>query len=175
MTRKHISPRERFEVLRRDGFACVYCGATSDQAQLVIDHIEPVSRGGACNTGNYATACQPCNAGKAARPVLPDGDGMDGWPQDLKDIAEQVITLMPRDETEGTVMIALMLVTFSDEGITQGLSPAEIVDVAVGARRASTRQFDADQRSWEHPLFRVAVWLECATWRQEHGIPWERT
>jgi hypothetical protein len=67
--RKSISKRVRFSVFSRDGFACRYCGATSETVQLVIDHIEPVSKGGSDEPENLVTACQPCNAGKSDKPV----------------------------------------------------------------------------------------------------------
>lgn len=67
--RKGISKRVRFSVFSRDGFACRYCGATSETVQLVLDHIEPVSKGGSDEPENLVTACQPCNAGKSDKPV----------------------------------------------------------------------------------------------------------
>lgn len=72
MLRKAISPKLRFEVLKRDGFACVYCGRKAGGTlQLVIDHVAPFSKGGADDMSNYTTACNECNAGKAARDVVP--------------------------------------------------------------------------------------------------------
>jgi len=56
-------------VFSRDGFACRYCGATSEKAQLVLDHIEPVSKGGSDEPENLVTACEPCNAGKSDKSV----------------------------------------------------------------------------------------------------------
>lgn len=65
-----LSTRIRFEVLKRDGFACQYCGARSPDVALHVDHIEPKSLGGDDDFDNYITACAKCNLGKAARPVL---------------------------------------------------------------------------------------------------------
>lgn len=65
--RKTIAKKTRFEVFKRDGFKCVYCGACAPEAVLVVDHIDPVANGGANEIVNYATACQPCNAGKSDR------------------------------------------------------------------------------------------------------------
>lgn len=65
--RKAISKKTRFEVFKRDGFKCVYCGASAPEAVLVVDHIEPLAKGGVNEIVNYATACQPCNAGKSDR------------------------------------------------------------------------------------------------------------
>jgi hypothetical protein len=67
--RKSISKRVRFAVFSRDGFTCRYCGATSEKAQLVLDHIEPVSKGGSDESENLVTACEPCNAGKSDKSV----------------------------------------------------------------------------------------------------------
>jgi len=68
-TRKSISKRVRFAVFSRDGFTCRYCGATSETAQLVLDHIEPISKGGSDEPENLVTACHPCNAGKSDQSV----------------------------------------------------------------------------------------------------------
>lgn len=63
--RKTLSPRLRFDVLRRDGFRCRYCGSGPDASRLSVDHILAVADGGTDDAANLVTACQPCNAGKA--------------------------------------------------------------------------------------------------------------
>ena len=45
--RKTISKKTRFEVFKRDSFKCQYCGASAPEAILVVDHIDPFSKGGA--------------------------------------------------------------------------------------------------------------------------------
>lgn len=65
--RKSLSKRVRFEVLKRDGFKCVYCGATAPDVQLHIDHVDPVSKGGSDDFLNLVTSCQACNLGKGNR------------------------------------------------------------------------------------------------------------
>ena len=67
--RKSIPKSVRFSVFSRDGFACRYCGATSEAVKLVLDHIEPVSKGGSDEPENLVTACEPCNAGKSDKPI----------------------------------------------------------------------------------------------------------
>lgn len=58
----------RFEILKRDGFRCRYCGAGRKQgAVLQVDHIKPKAAGGTDDPANLTTACDDCNAGKAAR------------------------------------------------------------------------------------------------------------
>ena len=61
-----LSPKERFAILQRDGFACQYCGARAPNARLFVDHILPVAHGGTNEEANLITACFECNAGKAA-------------------------------------------------------------------------------------------------------------
>lgn len=61
-----LSRRLRYEILRRDNHQCRYCGAAAPDAKLTVDHVIPVSLGGSDEPGNLVTACQQCNAGKAA-------------------------------------------------------------------------------------------------------------
>jgi len=63
--RKTISKKLRFEIFKRDGFSCAYCGQTPPLVTLEIDHIEPVSKGGLNDINNYVTACFDCNRGKS--------------------------------------------------------------------------------------------------------------
>lgn len=59
------SKRLRFEILKRDGFRCRYCGADAVQAVLHVDHVIPSSRGGTDDPQNLITACAACNGGKS--------------------------------------------------------------------------------------------------------------
>lgn len=54
----------RYEILKRDDFKCVYCGRTSEEVVLEIDHVNPVAIGGDSNPENLVTACKDCNIGK---------------------------------------------------------------------------------------------------------------
>lgn len=61
------SYKVRFEVLKRDGFRCQYCGRSPKNDETVVlhvDHIIPKSRGGAFTKDNLTTACSVCNVGK---------------------------------------------------------------------------------------------------------------
>lgn len=65
--RRGLSKKTRFEVFKRDGFTCQYCGAKAPDAILHVDHIEPVSKGGDNSILNLITACDGCNSGKSDR------------------------------------------------------------------------------------------------------------
>ncbi|GAC1376885.1 MAG: hypothetical protein NVSMB4_06000 [Acidimicrobiales bacterium] len=66
--RRAISKRLRYEILRRDNFACRYCGlpAAGGVVQLHIDHVIPVAMGGTNDASNLTAACPDCNRGKRA-------------------------------------------------------------------------------------------------------------
>lgn len=64
-----IRPSRRFSVLERDGFRCVYCGASAKDARLTVDHRIAVANGGTDALDNLVTACEECNLGKGARSV----------------------------------------------------------------------------------------------------------
>lgn len=64
-----ISKKIRFEVFKRDGFTCAYCGKTPPGVTLEVDHIEPKSKGGPDDINNLITACFDCNRGKSAIPL----------------------------------------------------------------------------------------------------------
>lgn len=83
MSRKPISKKTRFEVFKRDGFSCQYCGAHPPEIILHIDHIHPVASGGGNEIDNLITACAPCNQGKGAR-------SLSNVPQSLKEKAADV-------------------------------------------------------------------------------------
>lgn len=83
-----VGHKVRFEVLRRDGFRCQYCGQSATDpsielelayldegnlpsGELQVDHVEPSSKGGSDDPLNLVTACVACNSGKSDR-VLSD-------------------------------------------------------------------------------------------------------
>jgi 5-methylcytosine-specific restriction endonuclease McrA len=61
--RTPIPPEIRRLVWQRDGGRCVQCGADHD---LQLDHIIPVSKGGATTVDNLQILCGPCNRRKSA-------------------------------------------------------------------------------------------------------------
>lgn len=61
-----VSKRLRYEVLRRDNFACKYCGATAPDVKLTVDHVTPEALGGSDDPSNLVAACGACNGGKTS-------------------------------------------------------------------------------------------------------------
>lgn len=67
-----ISRRLRFEILKRDRYACRYCGAKAPDVVLHVDHVIPITLGGGDEPSNLVTSCADCNAGKG--PTAPTDD-----------------------------------------------------------------------------------------------------
>lgn len=66
MERLKMSDSLRYDVMMRDGFKCVICGASAkDGAKLHVDHIIPISKGGKTELDNLRTLCDRCNLGKS--------------------------------------------------------------------------------------------------------------
>lgn len=89
--RRRLSPKLRFEIFKRDKFTCRYCGRTSPEVILEIDHIIPVSEGGTDDPENLVTSCYECNRGKGATLLeeIPLGED--------EDIHERTILLAERE------------------------------------------------------------------------------
>lgn len=64
-----ITKKMRFEVFKRDGFRCAYCGKEPPNVILEVDHIDPKSKGGKDHINNLLTACFDCNRGKSNIPL----------------------------------------------------------------------------------------------------------
>ena len=67
-----VTKRTRYEVLRRDGHKCRYCGAKAEDSPLTVDHVVPVALGGSDDPSNLVAACRDCNAGKSS--TSPDAE-----------------------------------------------------------------------------------------------------
>lgn len=59
-----ISRKFRFEIFKRDGFTCRYCGNKPPSVVLEVDHIVPVCNGGGDDSNNLVCSCFDCNRGK---------------------------------------------------------------------------------------------------------------
>jgi len=61
-----VSLKLRFEVFKRDGFTCQYCGRKTPEVILEIEHVIPLSKGGTDEIDNLTTSCFEYNRGKGA-------------------------------------------------------------------------------------------------------------
>lgn len=67
-TSRTANLRQRFRVMKRDGFKCILCGASpalNPGCELHIDHIIPWSNGGETIEENLRTLCSNCNLGRS--------------------------------------------------------------------------------------------------------------
>ncbi len=67
-TKRNISWRLRFIIMKQDNFKCRNCGrspATNQKIILHVDHIVPYSKGGETVLNNLQTLCSVCNIGKS--------------------------------------------------------------------------------------------------------------
>lgn len=67
-TNRVANLRQRFRVMKRDGFKCILCGASpanNPGIELHIDHIIPWSHGGETVEENLRTLCSNCNLGRS--------------------------------------------------------------------------------------------------------------
>jgi hypothetical protein len=98
-----VSKRLRFEVLRRDGHTCRYCGRSAPEVRLTVDHVVPVALGGSDAPENLVTACSECNSGKSATPpdaALVDDVQQDAlrWAAAVRQVAQDMVTDVERRE-----------------------------------------------------------------------------
>lgn len=148
--RKAISKKTRFEVFKRDGFACQYCGAKAPEVVLHVDHIKPVAGGGENDIMNLVTACAACNGGKGARP-LDDKSAVERQRAQIAELDER------REQLE-------MMLAWRDQ------ARSEVIDVVeeVSERLAERGRFypsesgKADIRKWlkKFTLMEVLVALD---------------
>lgn len=87
-SRSSLSKATRFEVFKRDSFACQYCGQKAPDVVLEVDHIQPVSKEGSNNILNLVTSCRSCNAGKSNR-LLSDSSVVEKQRAQLAELQER--------------------------------------------------------------------------------------
>ncbi len=67
-TKRNISSRLRFIIMKRDNFKCKNCGrspAMDSKIVLHVDHVIAYSNGGETVPENLQTLCSVCNIGKS--------------------------------------------------------------------------------------------------------------
>lgn len=161
--RQPIGKRLRFEIFKRDGFACQYCGATPPGALLEVDHIHPVAAGGGNEADNLVTACFNCNRGKSARllSAVPKSLSdkaeetnereaqiagyaavMDAARDRLEDDAWRVVEILEPGATEYSVSRLIGIKRFvRDLGVHEVLDAADITTARKGYASAAFKYF----------------------------------
>lgn len=139
--RRAIPKRTRFEVFKRDGFKCQYCGASAPDVLLEIDHIVPVAKCGDSGLLNLITACEGCNAGKSAVPL-----------SDTAAVKKQVRQLQALAERREQMA---MLVEWRD-----GLQSLEEEKVALLVARVNERLRPFEESLNDFGTSRVRSWLK---------------
>jgi hypothetical protein len=117
--RERITDDLRWQVMRRDNITCRYCGNQS--GPFHIDHVYPVSKGGATSLENLVTSCASCNLKKH------DSVGV-YWPSGIKPLqavkvyrVNTKVTLNPDTIVIVSSLISLLGVIFSEDQFTSGL------------------------------------------------------
>ncbi len=88
--RKALSKGLRFNIFRRDGFTCQYCGQQPPEIVLEVDHVKPVVEGGTNDEMNLVASCRDCNRGKGKK-LLESGPRPDAdlaWLEMQQELAE---------------------------------------------------------------------------------------
>ena len=79
-------------MFQRDKFTCQYCGKTTPEVILEVDHVTPKSKGGTDDFDNLITSCRECNRGKSDFEVIPNI--RDTNPDTMRRLADEDLALM---------------------------------------------------------------------------------
>jgi len=87
-----ITKKLRFEIFKRDGFKCQYCGRKVPDVVLEVDHITPKFEKGIDDISNLITSCFDCNRGKGKNKIDKIcRDDIDYLNEKIKNKREQLI------------------------------------------------------------------------------------
>jgi len=121
--RKGLSKKLRFEIFKRDGFQCQYCGATPPAVVLHVDHIVPVAGGGENDPSNLVTSCEPCNLGKGARSLKAAPQSLASAAADAQEREDQLLGYqaimrrqLERVESNAWEVAEVFMESFGDDG-----------------------------------------------------------
>lgn len=128
-----LSKTRRFEIFKRDGFTCQYCGQRPPEVVLEVDHIQPRAGGGSDDELNLVTSCYDCNRGKRDRLLgdihpRPDADlkYLEAQ-QEVAELRRYQVALATREEAIKEVVLALTELWYTVSGDLIDWSPAEHV------------------------------------------------
>lgn len=177
--RKGVGPRARFEVFKRDGFACQYCGRTPPAAILEIDHILAVSRGGSDDEANLLTSCFDCNRGKSDVPLEQVPRPLADQMQERIDRAEQVkaynrfLLKLRRDENAAIDRIQAHWFAKFNETSKEFSDPARASIKTFLQSLPELEVIDSIDIAWRRKNPRGAA-QRSATWLYFCGICWSK-
>ena len=66
----NITKEQYYEVLEYFGYKCAYCGCELNENNLTLDHVIPLSKGGAVDPWCVIPSCRSCNSSKHASEML---------------------------------------------------------------------------------------------------------
>ena len=118
IVRDNVPNELRRAVFERDNYTCQYCGCSGEEAELEIEHVIPVSKGGNNDIHNLATACRVCNRSKGAR-ILTVGE-LQQVADKINSSFEYLMSLTseePKAEQEKRVKVSVYLNPETYEGI----------------------------------------------------------
>lgn len=84
-----ISQKKRFGIFHRDNFTCQYCGKSTPEVILEVDHVVSRKDGGGDEEFNLLTACFSCNRGKSAISVDIQLKGNKDFDSELQQVREK--------------------------------------------------------------------------------------
>jgi hypothetical protein len=155
-----VSTRTRFEIFKRDGFRCIYCGATPMQSVLHVDHVLALANGGTDDPDNLVTACAGCNLGKAAVPLEKQRFAPQD-PERIRDHAQQIAEYL---SLQNDVIAAR-------EAVTDRL--VEHWETFIGPMAQSTYNF-LRRLSAEWPFERLIEAMDITARKMGHpGLPYD--
>lgn len=140
--RKSLSKKIRFEVFKRDSFKCQYCGKSSPDVILEVDHIKPVSEGGTNDITNLITACFDCNRGKT-NILLDDNAVIEKQRKQLEELNERRNQLkMMMEWREGLQNIEQDKIDIIIEKFEEIVYPFTLNDKGVKTAKKMIKKFD---------------------------------
>jgi 5-methylcytosine-specific restriction endonuclease McrA len=78
-----LTKAERRQVYDKTGGRCAYCGCPIDFDEMQIDHVNPLSLGGADDVSNMLPACRSCNHFKGGMTLEKFRKAIERWPDAL--------------------------------------------------------------------------------------------
>lgn len=164
MTRRSLSKKVRFEVFKRDSFACQYCGRTPPVVVLEVDHIIPVASDGCDSEDNLITACFDCNRGKGANDLLDVPESIQARADRIEEIEGQIegytkLLASKKRRMDKTVRYVskafkdcydIQLSSRDKSSITRQFLPSLMPDEVEEAADLACSRIDSSSRAWKY-------------------------